>query len=94
LIAGEASSPTSAGAERSRRSRHGLALLGLVLLAIVAGAVGGAGCTHVPPYRRGRLAHPTMLLDDRAGPGEAHVYAIHEGAVGGGAAVEGGCGCN
>jgi len=53
-----------------------------------------SACTHVPPYRRGRLAHPTMLLQETAGPGESHVYAIHEGAVGGGAAVEGGCGCN
>ncbi|MES1171998.1 MAG: DUF4266 domain-containing protein [Bacteroidota bacterium] len=35
-----------------------------------------------------------MLLQETAGPGESHVYAIHEGAVGGGAAVEGGCGCN
>ena len=62
----------------------------------MAGVVLGAlsGCTHVPPFQRGRLAHPTMLLQETAGPGESHVYAIHEGAVGGGAAVEGGCGCN
>ena len=65
--------------------------LGL-LLATAAATV--SSCTHVPPFQRGRLAHPTMLLEETAGPGEAHVYAIHEGAVGGGAAVEGGCGCN
>lgn len=94
MIAGRASCSTFAGAKRTQRSSRGLALLGLMLLAVVAGAMGGAGCTHVPPYRRGRLAHPTMLLDEMAGPGETHVYAIHEGAVGGGAAVEGGCGCN
>jgi hypothetical protein len=35
-----------------------------------------------------------MLLTDSAGPGESHVYAIQEGAVGGASAAEGGCGCN
>ncbi|HEX2659441.1 MAG TPA: DUF4266 domain-containing protein [Polyangia bacterium] len=65
--------------------------LGLLLAAVVATV---SSCTHVPPFQRGRLAHPTMLLEETAGPGESHVYAIHEGAVGGGAAVEGGCGCN
>ena len=53
-----------------------------------------AGCVRVQPYQRGRLAHPTMLLVDFAGPAEAHVYAVHEGAVGGGQGAEGGCGCN
>jgi hypothetical protein len=56
--------------------------------------LGGVGCARVPPYQRGRLAHPTMLLTDPASPGEAHIYAIQEGAVGGGSGVEGGCGCN
>jgi hypothetical protein len=60
----------------------------------VAALALSAGCTHVPAYQRGRLAHPTMLLGDSAGPGEAHVYAIHEGATGGASAAEGGCGCN
>ena len=64
--------------------------VGLVLTAVIC----ASGCTHVPPFQRGRLAHPTMLLDETAGPGESHVYAIQEGAVGGGSAVEGGCGCN
>jgi hypothetical protein len=63
-------------------------------VALVAGALGGGGCARLKPYQRGRLAHPTMLLGETAGPGEAHVYAIQEGAVGGGSAVEGGCGCN
>lgn len=53
-----------------------------------------SGCARVLPYQRGRLAHPTMLLVDFAGPAEAHVYAVHEGAVGGGQGAEGGCGCN
>jgi hypothetical protein len=64
------------------------------VLAFALAACALSGCVHVPPYQRGRLAHPTMLLGEMAGPGEAHVYAIHEGAVGGGSAVEGGCGCN
>jgi hypothetical protein len=66
----------------------------IVALLISLVAAGQLACTHVPPFQRGRLAHPTMLLQETAGPGEAHVYAIQEGAVGGGAAVEGGCGCN
>jgi hypothetical protein len=74
------------GAERCARA----AILALATLAMLA----GVACTHVPPFQRGRLAHPTMLLQETAGPGESHVYAIHEGAAGGGAAVEGGCGCN
>ncbi|MDB4983106.1 MAG: hypothetical protein JWM82_3858 [Myxococcales bacterium] len=68
-----------------------------IAFAIVVGSlgvVGFGGCARLKPYQRGRLAHPTMLLGETAGPGEAHVYAIQEGAVGGGAAVEGGCGCN
>jgi len=67
---------------------------GSVTLAIVACAIGSVGCARLKPYERGRLAHPTMLLGEMAGPAEAHVYAIQEGAVGGGSAVEGGCGCN
>lgn len=53
-----------------------------------------SGCVRLSPYQRGRLAHPTMLLSEMAGPGESHVYAIQEGAAGGGSGVEGGCGCN
>jgi hypothetical protein len=52
------------------------------------------GCAQLKPYQRGRLAHPTMLLGDMARPGSAHVYAIREGAVGGGTGAQGGCGCN
>jgi hypothetical protein len=53
-----------------------------------------AACTHVAPYERGRLAHPTMAADTLEGPAEAHVYAVHEGAEGGGSLAESGCGCN
>ncbi len=64
----------------------------MMILAVVAG--GFSACMRLAPYQRGKLAHPTMLLGDRSGPGEAHVYAIQEGAVGGGSGAEGGCGCN
>lgn len=53
-----------------------------------------SGCAHVPAYQRGALAHPTMLLVNPASAAEAHVYAIQEGASGGGSGAEGGCGCN
>ena len=56
--------------------------------------LGVPGCVRVPPYQREILAHPTMLLAEPAGPAEAHVYAIQEGATGGGSGAEGGCGCN
>lgn len=65
--------------------------LALFLLPII---VPLGGCVHVPPYRRGALAHPTMLLNNPAGAAEGHVYAVQEGASGGGSGAEGGCGCN
>ena len=52
------------------------------------------GCAHVPAYDRALLAHPTMTSGSLSSPGEAHVYAIHEGAVGGTVGAESGCGCN
>jgi hypothetical protein len=61
---------------------------------LLAALVFGSGCAEVKPYERGRLAHPTMLLRDMARVGEAHVYSIREGAVGGGSGAQGGCGCN
>jgi len=61
------------------------ALLALVLL---------SGCHHVRPWERAKLAHPSMTSSPSAGPAEDHVYAIQEGAVGGGGTVESGCGCN
>jgi hypothetical protein len=51
-------------------------------------------CTHVQPWQRGKLAHPTMTSASVSGPAEEHVYAVHEGAIGGGGAAESGCGCN
>jgi Domain of unknown function (DUF4266) len=73
--------------DQSILGRHRLAVLFIAACAAL-------GCARVAPYQREKLAHPTMLLQETAGPGEAHVYAIQEGAVGGGSAVEGGCGCN
>jgi hypothetical protein len=73
----------------SRRTFRSALLLGALALSLASGA-----CARVPPHQRGRLAHPTMLLRELAGAAEAHVYAIHEGAVGGGTGAEGGCGCN
>jgi hypothetical protein len=63
-------------------------------LGVVVAVVSQTACSHVAPYDRGALAHPTMTASDLAGPSEAHVRAVHEGAVGGGAAAESGCGCN
>ncbi|MDP9035316.1 MAG: DUF4266 domain-containing protein [Myxococcota bacterium] len=62
----------------------------LMILAVLA----CAGCTHVAPYERAKLAHPMMTAADLDGPAAGHVLAVHEGATGGGALSESGCGCN
>lgn len=51
-------------------------------------------CTHVAPYERGALAHPTMGDAVSSSAAADHVYAVHEGATGGGSVGESGCGCN
>ena len=62
-----------------------------VALAVVV--LGSAACTHVAPYDRGRLAHPTMT--EAVGTIAAdHLHAVQEGAAGGGSVAESGCGCN
>jgi hypothetical protein len=53
-----------------------------------------SACAHVPAYDRSVLAHPTMTSGTIGGPGEAHLWAIHEGAIGGAVGAESGCGCN
>jgi hypothetical protein len=53
-----------------------------------------SGCAHVPAYERERLIHPTMRLEDMATPGEAHLHAVHEGALGGSVGSSSKCGCN
>lgn len=65
-----------------------------VLVSLVPLVATLGGCTHVAPYQRAKLAHPTMATTDLAGPGEAHVRAVHEGATGGTVGAESGCGCN
>ncbi len=75
------------------RERHVLAALSAGVFAAAAlGAL--AGCTHVRPYERGALARPTMTAAPLTGPGEEHLYGVHEGATGGGGGGGGGCGCN
>jgi hypothetical protein len=67
----------------------------LAVAAVMVTALGfGAGCSAVAPYERGKLAHPTMAAADNVSFGEAHVRAIHEGAIGGSAGAGSGCGCN
>ena len=77
-------------APRSSCSVH-VRLFGALASVALASLV--AGCTHVAPYDRGRLAHPSMTgeLETVA---SAHVHAVHEGATGGGSVAESGCGCN
>lgn len=64
-------------------------VVGLVLLSAWLTA-----CTHVRPWERGKLAHPTMVGPNLPGVAEEHVYSVQEGAAGGGASAESGCGCN
>lgn len=63
-------------------------------LVVILCALTFVGCAHVKPWERGKLAHFTMSSSSFAGPAEEHLYATQEGAVGGGAAGESGCGCN
>jgi hypothetical protein len=54
-----------------------------------------AGCG--PPVRaidRGRLAHPTMTVEEMTNGLDGHVRAVSEGATGGIGGAGGGCGCN
>lgn len=55
-----------------------------------------AGCASVPPWRRGRLAHPAMAdtLDPEGAAFDAHWRGAREPALDPGAAGGGGCGCN
>jgi hypothetical protein len=69
------------------RSSFAIAAASLLFLSL-------ASCARVAPYERGKLAHPTMVTADVAGPAESHVRAIHEGAAGGVLGAGGGCGCN
>jgi hypothetical protein len=63
------------------------------MLLVVLAALSSAACVHVRPWERGKLAHPTMAGDVTT-PAEEHLYSVQEGAMGGSAAAESGCGCN
>ena len=71
----------------ARRARVALLLLSFV-------ALSSSACTHVRPWERGKLAHPTMTGANLPTIAEEHVYSVQEGATGGGASAESGCGCN
>lgn len=64
------------------------------LLTIALFAVFASGCQHTKAYERAKLAHPTMVTSSFSGPAEEHMYSVQEGATGGGASAESGCGCN
>jgi uncharacterized protein DUF4266 len=64
------------------------------LVVVGAGLAFSTGCATVAPYERAKLAHPTMAASDLAGPGESHLRAITEGAIGGSEGAGSGCGCN
>jgi hypothetical protein len=68
-------------------------VLKVIFISIVA-MLTLSSCARVAPYERGKLAHPTMKVDDMTGPGEEHVRSVQEGATGGSFAAGGGCGCN
>ena len=66
----------------------------LVAVAVSALALTQVACSHVAPYERAKIAHPTMTPGDLAGTGESHLRAVLEGAMGGSLGAESGCGCN
>ena len=66
-------------------------VLAFALAAVALAA--STGCSHVAPYERAKIAHPTMTAGDLAGPGESHLRAVLEGATGGSLGAESGCGC-
>ena len=65
----------------------------LSLVFIASAAVSLMACTHVAPYERGKLAHPTMT-EATESAAASHLHAVQEGAAGGGSVAESGCGCN
>ncbi|MFV8753295.1 DUF4266 domain-containing protein [Nannocystaceae bacterium ST9] len=105
-LPGPASS-SARGCELAESSpRGGLALLGLLALALVRPRRGRAaalmlallvaGCARVPPHQRGRLAAPDMQmeLDPELCAGRTHAVEYREGSAGGLGSGGGGCGCN
>ncbi len=76
----------------SRLLRH--LIRSIAFCALVAVSASLAACTHVRPWERGKLAHPTMVGPNLPGVAEEHVYSVQEGATGGSGSAESGCGCN
>ena len=69
--------------------------IGLTAALAIAASFVLTGCfSHVAPYERGTLAHPTMSPDDMSSGVDEHVRAVSEGATGGFGGGGGGCGCN
>lgn len=73
----------------SRVTRRKTFALMTALMALCAN-----GCGNVAVYERAKLAHFTMDPSDATSVGQEHVYAIHEGAMGGTVGATSGCGCN
>jgi len=67
-----------------------------VVIGLVIGAVGGAGCVVVKAHQRGHLAKRAMTNDREAGEARfaGHERGSREGAEGGTGEPGGGCGCN
>jgi hypothetical protein len=81
--------------KRGKQQMRGLSLgMGLMAAATIAASFVITGCSHVAPYERGILAHPTMSPDDMSTGVDEHVRAVSEGATGGFGGGGGGCGCN
>jgi hypothetical protein len=85
---------SDASSRRVRPLLHAFVVRVVAFVVLLALAVSLAACTHVRPWERGKLAHPTMVGPNLPGVAEEHVYSVQEGAVGGGASAESGCGCN
>ena len=62
-------------------------------LFVLALALALTGCQHVHPWERGKLAHPSMTAPLTT-TAEEHMRGTQEGAAGGSATAESGCGCN
>jgi hypothetical protein len=77
-----------------RIPRNRSAILTVLTACAIASTAFVTGCSHVAPYERGALAHPTMSSEDMSSGIDEHVRAVSEGATGGVGGGGGGCGCN
>ena len=99
--------PQGCATTNTPRVFAGLALLGLLTLALVRSRHGrlmgllvllliGGACARVQPHQRGRLAGPDMQmeLDPELCAGRTHAVEYREGSAGALGGGGGGCGCN